>query len=74
MAFLVMNRTQGLGEERGAGRWGCIGFFVHKEGLAETSGEGYGFYKVGHWTLGILRARKSPQPTLGPLITYKKIS
>ena len=28
--------------------------------------------KVGHWTPGILRATKSPRPTLGPLITYLK--
>ena len=33
MTFLVMNRTQGPAKERGPGRWGCVGIFVH-EGVA----------------------------------------
>lgn len=73
MAFLVMNRTHRPGEGRGAGRRGCIGFFLHEERLTDPSGEGHGLYKDGHWTRGILRSRKSPWPYPGSHHLYKNI-
>lgn len=35
MAFLVMNRTHRSTEERGAGCWRCVPFFLHKEWWTE---------------------------------------
>lgn len=57
MAFLVMTRTHRPREGGGAGRWAALVPLCIRD----------------HQTLGILRSRKSPYPSLDPLITYIKI-
>lgn len=66
MTFLVMNRTQGPGKERGQDAGAVAASLCMREWLAEASQEGQG-WPPDTWNS---ESNQVPRPTLGPLITY----